>query len=51
MRDSAVDSVILAGFTAVADSGPIPLAAATAIPLAAFFVRRRYTSKVAPAGN
>ena len=40
-RDSALDNFLLAGFTAVADSGPLPLAGATAIPLIALFVRRR----------
>jgi hypothetical protein len=40
--NSSVDSLLLAGFTAVADSGPLPLAGATAIPLVAFFVRRRF---------
>ena len=40
--NSSVDELLLAGFTAVADSGPLPLAGATAIPLVAFFVRRRF---------
>jgi hypothetical protein len=39
--NSSVDNFLLAGFSAVADSGPLPLAGATAIPLVALLVRRR----------
>lgn len=40
-RNSAMDRFLLAGVTAVTDSGPLPIAGAMAIPLVAFFVRRR----------
>ena len=40
-RSSAVDNFLLAGVTAVTDSGPLPFAGAMAIPLVALFVRRR----------
>lgn len=40
-RGSAVDKFLLAGVTAVTDSGPLPFAGAMAIPLIALFVRRR----------
>ena len=39
--NSSVDSLLLAGLGAVADSGPLPLAGATAVPLVALLVRRR----------
>jgi hypothetical protein len=40
-RSSALDSFLLAGFTAVTDSGPLPLAGAMVIPVIALVVRRR----------
>jgi hypothetical protein len=40
-HSGAVDRFLLAGVTAVTDSGPLPLAGAMAIPLVALFVRRR----------
>jgi hypothetical protein len=40
-RSTAVDRFLLAGVTAVTDSGPLPFAGAMAIPLIALFVRRR----------
>src|SRR5262245_56150078 len=38
-RGSAMDSFLLAGVTAVADSGPLPLAGAMAIPFIVLVVR------------
>jgi hypothetical protein len=40
-RTSALDNFLLAGVTAVTDSGPLPFAGAMVIPLVALFVRRR----------
>ena len=42
VRDDLADNVLLAGLAAVADRGPLPIAAATTIPLLALMLRRRF---------
>src|SRR5215204_1659062 len=41
VRHAPADNILLAGLAEVADGGPLPLAAAMAIPLLAFMLRRR----------